>query len=94
MLEMLNDKDLMPDVSWDTVVDSSIEGYGKPDLKIFELVQGRIKLKKAEILFVDNNQRNINAANLFGWKTFFYDSSDYEKSTQRLEAYLIKNNII
>lgn len=93
MLLMLNEKDLMPDISWDSIVDSSVERCGKPDRKVFEIAEKRAGFNRSDILFVDNNQRNIEAANLVGWKTFLYDSSDYEKSAGELEKYLYKNII-
>lgn len=48
-------------------------------------------LTAKEILFVDNQEDNIEAAINFGWQTFYYDSADYEKSSQLLEKYITEN---
>lgn len=84
MLDLIKQKKLIPQVTWDIIIDSSIEKVAKPDNAIFELAQKRTGLKANEILFVENSKAHINTANLLGWKTFLYDSSDYEKSSKIL----------
>lgn len=87
MLSAITEKGIMPKISWDVIIDSSIEGYRKPDLKFFELAQERANTEGKNILFVDNKIENINAAKEFGWQTFFYDSADHEKSCEDLLNY-------
>jgi FMN phosphatase YigB (HAD superfamily) len=86
MLELIKLKGLLPDVDWDIVVDSSIEGVRKPQEKIFELSEQRAKVRSEQILFIENTQRHIDAAKQRGWNTFLYDPGSLEKSNKDLEA--------
>jgi len=39
MLTLINERNLIPDVKWDVVVDSSVVGYQKPDDAIYEIAE-------------------------------------------------------
>jgi len=87
MLNAMIRKGIMPLISWDIIIDSSIEGYQKPDLNIFKLAEQKINIKKDNILFIDNTIENVNAAKDFGWQTFLYDSVDHKNSSRNLLDY-------
>lgn len=89
MLDAIGESDLMPPVEWEVVIDSSIEKVQKPDTKIFELGEEKVGVGGKEILFVENSSRNIEAADNFGWQTFWYDSSDPKTSSQKLENFFL-----
>lgn len=91
MYDLITKAGLWPAVSWDTIVDSSVEKCQKPDRKIFEIAQERCETKPQQILFVDNTRGHLEAAKKMGWQTFYYDSADYEKSSQLLEKYITEN---
>lgn len=84
MLEEIKKRDLLPEVVWDLIIDSSVEGIAKPDTEIFQLAEEKAKVKGEGVLFVDNSFKNIQAASDFGWQTFLYDSSDLEGSSRKL----------
>ncbi|MGA3020598.1 MAG: HAD family hydrolase [Candidatus Micrarchaeales archaeon] len=88
MLSTIQKQGILPNVKWDVVIDSSIEGYLKPERQLFEIAQERAKIEKREILFVENSMQHIKAAREFGWQTFFYDSADYSKSSHKLSKLL------
>ncbi|MFH1462153.1 MAG: HAD-IA family hydrolase [bacterium] len=90
MLSAMAEKGIMPEIAWDVIIDSSVEGCQKPESKIFQLAEEKANVKKNEILFIDNKIENINAAKDFGWQTFFYDSSDHKKSCSDLLDYYNK----
>jgi len=50
-------------------------GLRKPDPAIYQLLIGRLKCKADEILFVDDNVRNLDAAAGQGIATVLFDSS-------------------
>ena len=75
---------------WDVVVDSSAVGEAKPDKEIFELAEKMSGFTGEEILFIEDGERNVEAASKFGWNTFLYDPSDCEKSSQELLVYFRK----
>lgn len=88
MLEAIEKRGLLPEVKWDSIVDSSVEGISKPDTGIFGLAERRSGFGGNEILFVDNSRRNIDAARAFGWRTFLYDSAHLDESNAELKALL------
>lgn len=87
MFKEIIKKDILPHIVWNTIIDSSVVGFAKPDRKIFEIAEEEAQVKPASILFVENNQHNIEVAKSLGWQTFFYDSADYEKSSKELEEF-------
>jgi FMN phosphatase YigB (HAD superfamily) len=90
MLSMMTEKGIMPEAVWDVVIDSTVERLRKPDFDIFKLAEIKANAKGNEILFIDNTTANIKAAKDFGWETFFYDSSNHEKSCVDLLEYYNK----
>jgi len=88
MLEMIKERDLLPPVDWDIEVDSSLVGLAKPQKEIYELAEKRAGVKGEEILFIDNTEKNLKEAKARGWKTFHFNSGDYEESNRELRAIL------
>ncbi len=76
MLDAIKVSNLLPEIEWDVVIDSSIVGYAKPEKEIYEIAQREAGVLADEILFVENSKRNIDAADKMGWHTFHYNSSD------------------
>ena len=76
MLDAIYKAGLMPDVTWDVVIDSSIEKVRKPQAEIFQLAQDKSGFKGEEILFIDNSAKHVEAAKQFGWKGIVYDPTN------------------
>ncbi|MPM61284.1 hypothetical protein SDC9_108142 [bioreactor metagenome] len=87
MLDLIKNKKLIPDIDW-TIVDSSVEKCRKPDKRIYEIAQDKSGFKGKDILFIDNRQENLEMPKKMGWQTYWYDSSDYEKSNWKLSNFL------
>ena len=87
MFSSIKRRGLLPKIDF-VIVDSSIEKCTKPDKEIYEIAQERAKVKAEEILFVDNKEKNLVVPKGMGWKTFLFDSRDYEKSNKELEKFL------
>jgi HAD superfamily hydrolase (TIGR01509 family) len=81
---------LMPTVSWDVVIDSSEVKLQKPELAIFECATNMAGKPKEQILFIDNTEGHLDAAAAYGWRTYYYNSADYERSSEQLGKYLLK----
>ncbi len=50
--------------------------YLKPDIRGFEEILNKWGLKANEVLFIDDSERNVNAAKTLGIKTLQYGSSE------------------
>lgn len=90
MLDMIHSANLMPDIQWDVVIDSSIEKMQKPQIEIFQLAEEKCGFRGKEIFFVENTKRNVDAAQNFGWRTFLYGPRNPVESNQSLEELLLK----
>ena len=84
MLEAIKNMELLPKVKWDNIIDSSVEGITKPDPKIFKLAEKRSGFKGDDILFVENRKKNIEAARVYDWQVFLYDSAHPKEESKRL----------
>lgn len=92
MLNLIKSHNLLPKINWDVIIDSSIEKVAKPDPKIFEIAQNKSGVSGKEILFVENSEGHIKAAADFGWQTFWYDSKNYEDSSNKLETFFLNES--
>ncbi len=84
MFNLVNKNELLPDISWDVIIDSTIVKVRKPQPEIYKLAEKEAGYSGDEIFFIDNLQEHIDGAKKFGWQTFLYDPADTQKSTQEL----------
>ncbi len=84
MLSEIRSAQLLPSISWDVIVDSSVEKVKKPFPEIYQIATDRAGVRAEEILFIDNKQDNLDGVKSAGWQTYFYDSSDYSQSNREL----------
>jgi len=87
MLNLIKANNLIPDIDYITI-DSSIEKCRKPERKIYEIAQDKSGFRGDEILFIDNKKENLEIPKEMGWQTFWFDSSNYERSNKELESFL------
>jgi FMN phosphatase YigB (HAD superfamily) len=91
MLDAIRVRNILPDVKWDVIVDSSVVGLRKPDLEIYQKAQEDAGVKGEEILFIDNSFENIKVAkDLLGWRVFLYDPSKAEDSSSKLSKFWVQ----
>ncbi len=88
MLNVLMEKELIPNEKWDAIIDSSVVGFQKPDKEIFEIAEVTANVPGNEILFIENTLEHIEAAKKRGWQTFLYDPGDEVASTADLAKML------
>lgn len=84
MFNAIRKRGLLPKIEWDVIIDSSIVGIAKSDRRIFKLAEKEAGFKGKEILFVENNPSQAEAAKEFGWQIFLYDSAKPQNSSKRL----------
>jgi len=88
MFPELVKRQLLPPYTWDAIIDSSIEGVRKPMPEIYEIAQSRAGVPAAEILFIDNREKNLVIPRTMGWQTFLYDSSNYDQANQEFATFI------
>ncbi len=84
MFQAIKKRGIIPDVDWEVIIDSSVEGVAKPDPAIFKLAEERAGEKGDQILFVENSPGNIATAQKFAWETFLYDPAHPDNSSHDL----------
>lgn len=85
--EMLQHK-LIPDIPYDTIVDSSQVGAIKPEEAIYEEAEERAACQPDEILLVDDSRSNVMAAQKRGWRVLWFDDYRPGESAERIKSSL------
>jgi len=88
MLDLIRQRGLLPEITWDVIIDSSIEKVRKPQAELFQLAQEKVGFGGADILFVENGVKHVEAARAFGWQVMLYDPVDTVSSNRLLEERL------
>jgi FMN phosphatase YigB (HAD superfamily)/DNA-binding Xre family transcriptional regulator len=87
-IDSLEAKDLIPKVSYDSIVDSSIVKAMKPELKVFQIAEQMSGLTAHEILLIDDSRSNLVAADKLGWHVIWFNDNDPKDSIQRIKTAL------
>ena len=91
MLDLIKKTNLIPQIDWNIVIDSSLVGFQKPDLEIYKLAEDKAKVNPSKILFIDNLSGHLKIPKKRNWQTFLYDPANPEKSSQNLLKLLRKS---
>lgn len=69
-----------------SVTISNQVGLCKPEIEIYQLVETRLA-HGAEVLFIDDQEKNLYSANQLGWKTLLADEEG--KWTREVESFVL-----
>lgn len=94
MFDLIQQANLFPEIKWDVVIDSSKVKAKKPDLNFYQIAANQANVSSTEILLIDNKPEFLEPPKSLGWQTYFYDSADYEASTQELNQFLHTHKIL
>jgi FMN phosphatase YigB (HAD superfamily)/DNA-binding XRE family transcriptional regulator len=78
----------LPDISYDTIIDSSAVAAIKPEPKIYEVAQEQAGCAPEEILLIDDSRANLMAAESLGWNVIWFDDSRPKESAERVREAL------
>lgn len=73
------------------IFDSIELNFKKPDPEIYQHVEEKLGSRGSELFFIDDSQKNLIAAEEFGWQTFLYDlgSDQGETANNKLREMLL-----
>ncbi len=77
-------KKLLPDIEYDTIIDSSETGLIKPEADIYSLAEQKAGVPANEILFVDDSRTNLIAAERLGWQVMWFDDHQPQQSVDKI----------
>lgn len=80
----LKARQLIPDVAYDAIVDSSVVGAIKPEKKIYEAATEQAGVAPHEILLIDDDRANLRAAEHYGWRVLWFDDYHPEEFVGRI----------
>jgi putative hydrolase of the HAD superfamily len=78
----------LPNIAYDSIVDSSEVAAIKPESKIYEIAQEKAGVQPSEILLIDDSRVNLMAAERLGWHVLWFDDSRPEESVERVRQAL------
>jgi putative hydrolase of the HAD superfamily len=78
----------LPDIAYDSIVDSSVVGAIKPETDIYEIAEQKAGVPSNEILFVDDSRTNLMAADRQGWNVLWFDGYRPSESVNNIKEYL------
>lgn len=88
MLERLKANGMIPNIEFDSVIDSSVVASIKPEAAIFEVAAKQADVPPGQILLVDDSRANLMAADRAGWRALWFDDYRPEESTDRVRQAL------
>lgn len=88
LIRKLRERALIPDVPYDVIIDSSEVHVLKPERPMYDLAAQRADRPAQEILFVDDTQMNLMAAEKCGWHVMRFDDARAEESVARIRETL------
>jgi len=87
-LDELVRRGLVPDISYDCIVDSSKVHAIKPEAKMYKLAQEMAGCEPGEILLVDDSRANLMAAEKSGWRVSWFDDYNSAESIAKIRQSL------
>jgi len=88
LLPALIRRKIIPDLSYDQIIDSSEVGLIKPDAEIFNLAKNRANIAANKILLIDDTRENVAVAESLGWHVLWFDYSQPIESLEQVKMAL------
>lgn len=87
-VQAMQQRRLLPDVAFESIIDSSQVGAIKPERAIYEAATAKAGLPPQEIMLIDDDRSNLMAAERFGWHVLWFDDYRTTESVQRIREAL------
>ena len=87
-VDAMRKRQLLPDIAYDAIIDSSKVGAIKPEKKIYQVAAERANVKPEEILLIDDSRTNLMAAEHLGWHVLWFDDYRSKESIARIRKAL------
>lgn len=87
-IQVMQQHQLIPNVKFDSIVDSSIVGAIKPERKIYEIAARQAGVSPQEIMLIDDDRANLIAAERMEWQVLWFDDYRPDTSVTRIRSVL------
>jgi len=88
MIPEMMARNLLPNVPYDSVVDSSVVRAIKPEQAIYQIATEQAKTDPSQILLIDDSRTNLAAAEKEGWRVLWFDDYRPAESIERIQEAL------
>ncbi len=88
-IQAMQSRSLLPDVKFDTIIDSSQVGAIKPERAIYEAATKQSGVESQEIMLIDDDRSNLMAAERSGWHVLWFDDYRPSESVRRIRDALV-----
>jgi len=78
----------IPDVAYKAIVASCYEDVRKPDERIYIIAEKKAEMSPEHILFIDDVEKNVDAAKARGWNGIVFDTKNPEASIKKIQELL------
>jgi HAD superfamily hydrolase (TIGR01509 family) len=85
LVEAMMQRNLLPKVQYEVIIDSSQVGAIKPEAKMYHVAEEAAKCPASEILLVDDARTNLMAAEKQGWHVLWFDDYRPNDSIARIK---------
>lgn len=89
MFSRLLELGIVADINYSAIILSNEIGLRKPEKEIYEFATKKARVKPEEILLIDDRKDFVEGAKKFGWRTFWFDEKNVEKSVKKLRQLLL-----
>ena len=79
---------LLPNLPYDAIIDSSVEGFIKPEENIYKIAVSKSGVLPKEILLIDDDRPNLMAAEHLGWHVLWFDDYQPSKGVDKIKKAL------
>ncbi len=87
-VEVMRQRNLIPDIAYDAIIDSSVVHAIKPEAKIYDIATQRADCPPSELLLIDDSRANLMGAEKSGWNVLWFDDYRPDESAARIRAVL------
>jgi FMN phosphatase YigB (HAD superfamily) len=84
----MQEKNLLPAVHFDSIVDSSMVHSLKPETAMYDAALKQAGVEPNEILLIDDERPNLVAAEKLGWKTMWFDGFNLDETETNIRESL------
>ncbi len=88
LIQKMISRGLLPNLNYDSIIDSSQLGTIKPEPHIYSVATDRAGVPPEEILFIDDSRTNLMSAEQLGWRVMWFDDMRPAESVERIRSSL------
>lgn len=88
LIDKMLEKNILPRIDYQVIIDSSKAGAIKPEAKIYEIAAEMSNARAEDILLIDDSRPNLMAAQHMGWHVLWFDDFRPEESAESIKKIL------